>query len=217
MMVPASGMSGGNRFGIMFLGVANSQMGVTFSGLARAIFDESLKFAMKENGGSAPFDQENVRLRLFNMFAATEAAHLFSHRVVGFQRGGANNPIAKAITALFTSTRATFWVASQGIQIFMKLYKKYHDHEKVLAFMEKRARKGRPNPLAEWGKYGIASKIICTETAFNNGSEAMKIFGQAGQSTDHPIEKMFRDARTGMIEDGVNESLALAAAESLPE
>jgi alkylation response protein AidB-like acyl-CoA dehydrogenase len=41
----------------------------------------------------------------------------------------------------------------------------------------------------------------------------MQIFGGYGLAREYPIEKIFRDARASMIEDGVNEALALKAAE----
>jgi alkylation response protein AidB-like acyl-CoA dehydrogenase len=61
----------------------------------------------------------------------------------------------------------------------------------------------------------VASKVLSTETAFKVASEAIQIFGGNGLSKEYCIEKIFRDARASMIEDGVNESLALAAMEYL--
>ena len=58
-------------------------------------------------------------------------------------------------------------------------------------------------------EYAIASKIFCTEAAFRVASQAVQIFGGNGLSKEFVIEKIFRDARAGMIEDGVNETLAL--------
>ena len=63
--------------------------------------------------------------------------------------------------------------------------------------------------------YAIASKIFSTETAFRVASEAIQVFGGYGLSKEYVIEKIFRDARTAMIEDGVNESLAIEAADAL--
>jgi len=63
--------------------------------------------------------------------------------------------------------------------------------------------------------YSIASKILATETAFRVASMAVQIFGGFGLSKDFVIEKIFRDARASTIEDGVNETLALAGAELL--
>jgi acyl-CoA dehydrogenase len=61
----------------------------------------------------------------------------------------------------------------------------------------------------------MASKVLATETAFNLAREAIEIMGEDSLSTDNPVEKMLRDARTSMIEDGVNEAFALAASEKL--
>ena len=64
-------------------------------------------------------------------------------------------------------------------------------------------------------QYSIASKVYCTEVAFKVTSEAIQLFGGHGVTKDAPIEKLFRDARAGMIEDGSNDSLSLSAAEML--
>ncbi len=64
-------------------------------------------------------------------------------------------------------------------------------------------------------QYSIASKVYCTEVAFKVTSEAIQLFGGHGVTKDAPIEKLFRDARAGMIEDGSNDSLSLAAGEML--
>lgn len=58
----------------------------------------------------------------------------------------------------------------------------------------------------------IAAKVTCTQTAFEVASDALQIFGGNGISREYPIEKMLRDARISMIEDGCNETLGLIAA-----
>jgi len=60
--------------------------------------------------------------------------------------------------------------------------------------------------------YSIASKTFCTETAFQVASEAIQIHGGVGLTQEYVVEKIFRDARASMIEDGVNETLALGGA-----
>jgi alkylation response protein AidB-like acyl-CoA dehydrogenase len=62
-------------------------------------------------------------------------------------------------------------------------------------------------PLVE---YSIAAKVFCTETAFQVTSDTIQLLGGYGVSKDFPIEKLFRDARAGMIEDGSNDSLQIA-------
>ena len=60
-------------------------------------------------------------------------------------------------------------------------------------------------------QYSIASKVYSTEAAFQVASDAIQLLGGYGVSRDFPIEKLFRDARAGMIEDGSNDSLCMAA------
>jgi len=61
-------------------------------------------------------------------------------------------------------------------------------------------------------QYAIASKVTSTNTAFEVTSAALQIFGGNGLSREYPIEKLLRDARASMIEDGCNEVLGIAAA-----
>lgn len=66
-------------------------------------------------------------------------------------------------------------------------------------------------------EYAIASKVTSTQAAFEVASDAFQIFGGNGTSREYPIEKIFRDARSSMIEDGCNEVLGLIAASKLSE
>ena len=58
----------------------------------------------------------------------------------------------------------------------------------------------------------IAAKTVATQAAFDVASEALQIFGGNGISREYPIEKIFRDTRIAMIEDGCNEMLGLIGA-----
>jgi len=64
-------------------------------------------------------------------------------------------------------------------------------------------------------QYSIASKTFCTQTAFEVASLALQVFGGNGLSREYPIEKLLRDARASMIEDGCNDLLGLVGAEKL--
>ena len=46
-------------------------------------------------------------------------------------------------------------------------------------------------------------------------SEAIQIFGGNGLSKEYPVEKIMRDARASMIEDGCNEVLSIMGAQDL--
>jgi alkylation response protein AidB-like acyl-CoA dehydrogenase len=55
----------------------------------------------------------------------------------------------------------------------------------------------------------IAAKITSTQSAFEVASEALQLFGGNGLTLEYTIEKLLRDARASMIEDGCNEVLAI--------
>jgi alkylation response protein AidB-like acyl-CoA dehydrogenase len=58
----------------------------------------------------------------------------------------------------------------------------------------------------------VTSKTLVTQTAFEVASEAVQIFGGNGLSKEYPVEKLMRDARAAMIEDGENTILSLKGA-----
>lgn len=61
----------------------------------------------------------------------------------------------------------------------------------------------------------IAAKVFCTQTAFEVAHASLQIFGGNGLTREYPIEKILRDARASLIEDGCNEVLGLVAASKL--
>lgn len=64
-------------------------------------------------------------------------------------------------------------------------------------------------------QHAIAAKTFCTQAAFEVTSDAVQIFGGNGLSKEYPVEKMFRDARASLIEDGTNDVLSLAGARQI--
>jgi acyl-CoA dehydrogenase len=64
-------------------------------------------------------------------------------------------------------------------------------------------------------QYAIASKVTSTQTAFEVASGALQIYGGNGLAREYPIEKILRDARASMIEDGCNDLLSLKGADRL--
>jgi len=139
------------------LATANTYMGTTFVGVARAALEHALTYARSRVQGGAPiFQHQNVKARLFHMFAQVEAARSLARRVMLYN-------------------------ASQPPRV----------------------------------EYAIASKTFCTQTAFEVASQALQIFGGNGLCREYPVEKLLRDARASMIEDGCNDMLALVGAEKL--
>jgi len=143
---------------------ANTGMGILFTGVAQAAFDEAMNYARNRvQGGKPIFDHQSVRIRLFEMYKQVETIRAFSRRVALFNVTN-NDPMQ----GLFPS-----------------------------------------------GAHGMALKVFATETAFKVASEALQIFGGNGLSREYPIEKIFRDARSSMIEDGENNVLSLVGASYL--
>jgi alkylation response protein AidB-like acyl-CoA dehydrogenase len=141
----------------MVLALANAAMGTIFVGVARAALEHALAYAKERVQGGVPiFQHQNVKGKIFKMFAQVEAARSLARRVL-----------------LYNSTQP---------------------------------------PLVQ---YSIASKTFCTQTAFDAASTALQVYGGNGLSREYPIEKLLRDARASMIEDGCNDLLALVGAEKL--
>ncbi|HEX7476228.1 MAG TPA: acyl-CoA dehydrogenase family protein [Polyangiales bacterium] len=72
-----------------------------------------------------------------------------------------------------------------------------------------------PPDLMPSGCHAVAGKVLSTEAAYQCAHEAVQILGGNGLSKEYPAEKMFRDARAALIEDGVNETLGLLAIDFL--
>jgi alkylation response protein AidB-like acyl-CoA dehydrogenase len=108
-----------------------------------------------------------------------------------------------------------------GVPIFehatikLKLMRMFALAEAARANMRRMALYNLQNPFSPAVAHAVAAKCFSTETATTIASEAIQIFGGYGLAKEYPIEKMFRDARASMIEDGVNEALAIRAAEYL--
>jgi len=58
----------------------------------------------------------------------------------------------------------------------------------------------------------ITSKTFVTQAAYDAVGEAMTLFGGNGLTREYPLEKLLRDARAALIEDGENNVLSLKAA-----
>lgn len=71
----------------------------------------------------------------------------------------------------------------------------------------------RPVPI----EYSTAVKIYCTQVAYEVAHDAVQIHGACGLSSDLLIQKLFCDARSGLIGDGCNEALALKRCRNLIE
>ncbi len=59
------------------------------------------------------------------------------------------------------------------------------------------------------------AKVYATQAAFEVADAAIQTFGGYGLCREYPIEKVFRDARAGLIQDGENSMLKIMAASRL--
>jgi acyl-CoA dehydrogenase len=96
----------------------------------------------------------------------------------------------------------------------LRLFDMYRKVESASVFARKAS---IINNGSEQGKlhYAIASKTYATRVAFDVASEAVQIFGGNGLTKEYPVEKIMRDARASMIEDGCNEVLSIVGASDL--
>jgi alkylation response protein AidB-like acyl-CoA dehydrogenase len=144
--------------GDMILATANGGMGSTFTGLARAAYEEAMTYCKQRvQGGKLLCEHQLVQRKLFDMFIKVESARQLS-RAVAVYNSAAMLPVSRL---------------------------------------------------------GIGSKVYCTQVAFEVASDAVQLFGGMGLSRECVVEKLFRDARAALIEDGSNDMLALAGAVQL--
>jgi alkylation response protein AidB-like acyl-CoA dehydrogenase len=92
--------------------------------------------------------------------------------------------------------------------IALKLFNMFTQIETARAHSRRVLQHNAANPPGS-AVHALSSKVYCTETAFKVASEAMQILGGYGISNEYPVEKMFRDARVGMIGEE-NNALSLA-------
>ncbi len=64
-------------------------------------------------------------------------------------------------------------------------------------------------------KESAGAKLFATDTAMRAATDAVQTFGGNGYMREFPVEKLMRDARASLIEDGENNVLGLKAASIL--
>jgi alkylation response protein AidB-like acyl-CoA dehydrogenase len=141
--------------GDMILAGANSGMSATFTGVARAAYEEAMAYCKQRVQGGKPIcEHQLIQRKLFDMFTKVEAARYLSRAAT----------IYNSVT------------------------------------------------MPPVSRYSVAAKVFCTEVAFEVASDAVQLLGGYGLSKEFLVEKLFRDARASMIEDGANDVLALGGA-----
>jgi alkylation response protein AidB-like acyl-CoA dehydrogenase len=168
------------------------------------------------NQGEIFFD--DLKVPPESMVVPPELYRATADRVLCLANGGMGTTFVGCARAAFELAVDYSKARVQGhVPIFMhqsvksRLFKMYQKVEAARALNHRviRINATRATPLLE---LAIASKVTSTQAAFDVASEALQVFGGAGISRDCPIEKIFRDARISMIEDGCNEVLGMLAA-----
>lgn len=66
-------------------------------------------------------------------------------------------------------------------------------------------------------RHAVAAQVYCKRTAFEVAHQALQLHGANGITKDYPVEKLFRDARVKLIEDGTTDVLGLESADGVIE
>lgn len=66
-------------------------------------------------------------------------------------------------------------------------------------------------------EYSNVSKVYGCQAAFDVCNDAIQLFGGNGLTKEYLIEKLFRDARAMLIEDGSNDVLAIGGGHKIVE
>lgn len=104
--------------GDMTLAAANAGMSTTFSGVARAAFEEAMSYAELRVQGAVPIaDHQLVQRRLFDMFTKLQAARSISRLATGRLLSG-RPTLHYSIAAKIFCTQTAFELASDAVQIF---------------------------------------------------------------------------------------------------
>ncbi|MEM2866507.1 MAG: acyl-CoA dehydrogenase family protein, partial [Candidatus Hadarchaeales archaeon] len=63
--------------------------------------------------------------------------------------------------------------------------------------------------------HALAAQVYCKRVAYEVADEALQLFGGYGTTDEFLIQKLYRDARVKLIEDGTTEVLSLEGAGDL--
>ncbi|MCG8333122.1 MAG: acyl-CoA/acyl-ACP dehydrogenase [Proteobacteria bacterium] len=101
------------------LATANASMGAMFTGVARAAYEEALKYAKQRvQGGKVLFEHQIIKHKLFNMFMKIEAARQLSRSALIYNMNNTPPQTQYSIAAKVFCTNTAFEVCSEAVQIF---------------------------------------------------------------------------------------------------
>jgi alkylation response protein AidB-like acyl-CoA dehydrogenase len=98
---------------------ANMEMGIAFTGLARAAYEHALAYVHeRRQGGALLIDHQSVKLQIFSMWQKVEMCRAMSRRVAQYNFASGHPHVLASITSKTSVTQLAFEVASEAIQLF---------------------------------------------------------------------------------------------------
>ncbi|MBK8960752.1 MAG: acyl-CoA dehydrogenase [Proteobacteria bacterium] len=165
------------------------------------------------NQGEIFFD--NVEVPRENLLAGPE----FYQRAVYTIHQEANGLMAVGLTGVGRAAyELAFEYAHQRRQGGMPLIKHQHIAYRLFQMYRKlEASRALARRVVEYNataalpslSAAMAAKVHCTQAAYEIAHEALQMFGGNGMTCEYPLEKLLRDTRAGLIEDGCNELLSI--------
>ncbi len=101
------------------LALANSAMGAMFTGVARAAYEEALRYTAERIQGGVPIRRHQaVQLKLAQMWQRVETARALSRRVMAYNYATITPSLEHAVASKVYCTEAAVQNASDAIQLF---------------------------------------------------------------------------------------------------
>ncbi|MBW2414852.1 MAG: acyl-CoA dehydrogenase family protein [Deltaproteobacteria bacterium] len=170
------------------------------------------------NQGEIFFD--DVRIPASDMIIGKDAYGFVIENVLALANSGMGTIFVGVARAAFENALAYAKERVQGgvpiiehQNVRARLFKMFRQVEAARSLARRVAIYNGTNPPMV--QYSIAAKITSTSTAFEVANDALQIYGGNGLSREYPAEKLLRDARASMIEDGCNEMLSIIGGSKL--
>lgn len=107
----------GSFFGALTFG--NMEMGISFTGVARAAYEHALEYVHERKQGGVPLIQhQGVRTRIFDLFRKVESCRAMAQRVFAYNYGPNGANLTASIASKTFVTQTAFEVTSDALQLF---------------------------------------------------------------------------------------------------
>ncbi len=106
----------GSFYGALTFG--NMEMGISFTGVARAAYEHALEYVHeRKQGGTQLINHQSVRLRLFDMYRKVEACRAMAQRAFAYNYGPNGPHLLASVTSKTFVTQMAFEVANEAVQL----------------------------------------------------------------------------------------------------